>query len=119
MELDACEISRWDLFKLEFDNLSPEAFEAQLKAEPEAILLDVRTENEFQSGHLDGAIHLNYFDYDLIERIEKLDPQKPYFIYCRSGRRSIRVCVLMRNSGFQHLYHLDGGINAWQQQTAQ
>lgn len=114
MATDPCEISRWETWKRQFNNLPPREFAAQLQANPQGILLDVRTTEEFDLSRLAGATHLNYFDYQLLERIEALDPEATYFVYCRSGRRSIRVCVLLKHAGFQHLVHLDGGIIAWQ-----
>ena len=42
-----------------------------------------------------------------------MDTTAPYFIYCRSSRRSVRACTLMRNGGFQELYNMDGGLAAW------
>lgn len=113
MEVDSCEINRWELFRRQQNNLDQEQFEQLRQEAPEAVIMDVRTQSEFDAWHLPGAVHLDYFDYDLIERLDALDKNKPYLIYCRSGRRSVRVCVLMKNSGFQEVYNLDGGIKAW------
>lgn len=113
MNVDSCEINRWELFRREQNNLSQEQFETYVKAEPDAVIMDVRTQAEFDTWHIPGAVHMDYFGSDLIERMEALDKNKPYLIYCRSGRRSVRVCVLMKNSGFQEVYNLDGGIKAW------
>lgn len=114
MNVDACEINRWELLRRQLNNLDQQRFEELVKASPNAIVLDVRTQSEFEAEHLPGAIHMDYFGSDLIEQMDALDKTKPYLIYCRSGRRSVRVCVLMRNSGFKEVYNLDGGIKAWQ-----
>lgn len=113
MEVDSCEINRWELFRREQNNLSQEQFETFVKAEPDAAIIDVRTQAEFDAWHIPGALHMDYFGPNLIEQMEALDKNKPYLIYCRSGRRSVRVCVLMKNSGFQEVYNLDGGIKEW------
>ena len=68
---------------------------------------------EPETEHLPNAIHMDYFGADLIEKMDNLDKSKTYLVYCRSGRRSVRVCVLMRNSGFEKLYNLDGGMKMW------
>jgi rhodanese-related sulfurtransferase len=114
MNVDACEINRWELLRRQLNNLDQQHFEELVKAAPDAVILDVRTQSEFEAEHLPGAIHMDYFGPDLIEQMDALDKTKPYLIYCRSGRRSVRVCVLMRNSGFKEVYNLDGGIKAWQ-----
>jgi rhodanese-related sulfurtransferase len=113
MNLDACEINRWELLRRQLNNLDQQHFQNLIQENPDAVILDVRTQSEYEIEHLPGAIHMNYFDYDLIERFEALDKSKTYLIYCRSGRRSVRVCVLMRNSGFTNVYNLDGGMKAW------
>jgi rhodanese-related sulfurtransferase len=113
MNVDACEINRWELFRRQQNNLDQERFQELLDKNPDAVVVDVRTKAEFEADHLPKAIHMDYFAPDLIEQMEALDPSKTYLIYCRSGRRSVRVCVLMRNSGFGSVYNLDGGIKAW------
>jgi rhodanese-related sulfurtransferase len=113
MNLDACELNRWELFRREQKNLNRAGFEQVLREHPEAVILDVRTKQEFSEWQIPGAIHMDYFAYDLLDRFEEMDKNLPYLIYCRSGRRSVRVCVLMRNSGFTNLYNLDGGLKNW------
>ena len=113
MNLDVCEINRWELLRRQLNNLDQAHFQNLLQEKPDSIVLDVRTKAEFEVGHLPGAVHLDYFGADLIEKMDALDKSKPYLVYCRSGRRSVRVCVLMKNSGFAQVYHLDGGIKDW------
>lgn len=113
MNLDACEINRWELLRRQLNNLDQQHFQKLIQENPDAVVLDVRTQSEYENEHLPGAVHLDYFGYDFLERLEALDKSKTYLIYCRSGRRSVRVCVLMHNSGFANLYNLDGGMKAW------
>ncbi len=115
-ENQACKISRWQLLKTQLNNLSPQDFKAQLAIQPNARLIDVRTVEEFEAAHLSGAINISYFAEDFWERIETLNTADTYFIYCRSGRRSVRVCTLMRNGGFDadKLFNLDGGLIEWE-----
>lgn len=112
----SCKTPRWRLLKAKLNNLKPEAFQATRAAQPKIMLIDVRTPNEFATSHLEGAININYFAEDFWEQIEVLDKQQAYLIYCRSGRRSIRVCTLMQNGGFDatKIFNLDGGLVEWE-----
>lgn len=110
----ACPIPRWQLLKQELRNVSPAEFDRLRAAAPAGTLLDVRAPSEFDAYHLDGAVNYNYLGPDFLEQIEALDPGAEYLVYCRSGRRSVRACILMRNSGITNLVHLDGGINAYE-----
>ncbi len=110
----ACPIPRWQLLKQKLKNVGPEAFDRLRQAAPAGTLLDVRNEREFADYHLEGARNVNYLGPDFLEEMERLDPQRTYLVYCRSGRRSVRACTLMKNAGFEHLVHLDGGLNAYE-----
>lgn len=109
----ACPIPRWQLLKQELHNVGPAAFDRLRATAPAGTVIDVRAPAEFAAYHLAGAINYNYLGPDFLEQIEGLDPTAEYLVYCRSGRRSVRACTLMRNSGFTNLIHLDGGINAY------
>lgn len=114
---DACKIRRWDLYKQQLNNFNPVEFQDARKKWPEALLIDCRTGIEFSNGHLVGAINIDYLDYDFLEKMEALDTEKTYLVYCRTGRRSVRTCMLMKNSGIPNAYNLDGGLVALQEQT--
>ena len=109
----ACPIPRWQLLKRELHNVGPEEFDRLRHAAAAGTLIDVRREEEFESDHLPGAVNLNYLGPAFLEQIEALDPDAEYLVYCRSGRRSVRACTLMRNSGIRNLIHLDGGLNSY------
>jgi len=98
----------------EHKDLNPEEFGKSMRAHPNAVLLDVRTPEEFESGHLPGALNIDIRGYDFHEQIENLDPAKAYFVYCRSGGRSSAACRFMTSKGFQECYNLEGGILAWE-----
>lgn len=92
----------------------PQAIAAWIKAQPEAQILDVRTKEEFATGHLDKAKLIPWTDKDFSERAKKeLDPAKPLLVYCRSGRRSAEATVQLAKLGFKNIRSLDGGILAW------
>ncbi len=110
----ACPIPRWQLLKQELKNVGPEEFDRLRAAADAGNLIDVRNEHEFSDYHLEGAVNLNYLGADFLEHMERLDPEQTYLVYCRSGRRSVRACTLMKNAGITNLVHLDGGINAYE-----
>jgi len=110
----ACPIPRWTLLKQALRNVGPAAFDALRAEAPAGTVLDVRAPSEFEAFHLEGAVNMNYLGPDFLEQMEALDPETEYLVYCRSGRRSVRACTLMRNAGIRNLIHLDGGINAYE-----
>lgn len=77
------------------------------------IFLDVRTPNEFKNGSIPDAIHLDYYDDHFKSNLEKLDKNKSYIVFCKSGFRSEKATQLMHKSGFKHIYNLIGGYDAW------
>ena len=103
------------MLKSQLNNLSAEEFLFASKNMEDSVIVDVRTASEFEFGHIPNSINLDYLEEDFLEKIESLDKSKNYFIYCRSGRRSIRVCTWMRNGGFdnQKIYNLDKGFSEW------
>ena len=109
----ACPVPRWQLLKQELTNVGPKEFDRLRAAAAPGELIDVRNEQEFADFHLDGARNINYLGEGFLEQMEALDPDRTYLVYCRSGRRSVRACTLMKNAGLKKLVHLDGGINAY------
>ena len=106
----ACKIPRWVQLKSSLQNLGPEEFMAAYESTPGSLLIDVRTGIEFKHWALPDAIHLDYLAVDFWERLEMLDKETAYFVYCRTGRRSARVCTYMQNSGFKRVFNLDGRL---------
>jgi glyoxylase-like metal-dependent hydrolase (beta-lactamase superfamily II)/rhodanese-related sulfurtransferase len=91
--------------------ISPEEAHALIRSD-EAILIDVRSQEEWQDGHAEGSIHIPW--HDLRTRYTELDPAQQYIIMCRGGQRaSIAVSILKRH-GFGRIYNLGGGYTAYQ-----
>lgn len=86
----------------------------QLVDKHEAVLLDVRTPGEYAEGHLAGSTNVDYENPGFSDEIQKLDKNKPYLVYCRSGRRSAAAMQQMKDAGFTNVTNLDGGIMGWQ-----
>jgi rhodanese-related sulfurtransferase len=74
------------------------------------ILLDVRNADEFQEGHLEGAHLVPFESPDFISMMSDYDSKANYLVYCRSGNRGAKACLMMRSMGFSgEIYHLDKG----------
>ncbi|MCK9150850.1 rhodanese-like domain-containing protein [Methanobacterium alcaliphilum] len=80
---------------------------------PNFLLLDVRTPDEFFSAHIEGSKNLDYHGINFNNELNKLDKNKKYLLYCRSGVRSANVFNLMRSAGFNKIYNMLGGITLW------
>ena len=77
------------------------------------FILDIRTPGEYQSGHLKDAIIIDYYSKSFADEIGRLDKEKSYLVYCRSGNRSARSMDLFNKLKFQKIYHLSSGIKSW------
>lgn len=75
----------------------------------DVVLLDVRTAQEYADGHLQKAIHLDYLKADFPDQVKKLDPQKPYLVYCAVGGRSSKAATIMSKTGFREVYNASAG----------
>ena len=78
-------------------------------------LLDVRTSQEFDKGHVEGARNIDYFSKSFKSELDKLDKSIPVYVYCRSGGRSAKAMQIMKEMGFVTIYNLQGGFLAWSQ----
>lgn len=105
-----CWVPRWQLIKATMNNLKCDDFLQKCVADRNSVILDVRTSDEYKKGHIKDAQNLDYLSRTLAEEIELLDKSKSYYVYCKTGRRSLRICVLLKNSGFASTYNLDNGI---------
>ncbi len=94
-------------------NLSATEFAEKIKELPTAIIVDVRTPDEFSKGHLTSALNYDWNGNEFEKQIEPLDKSKPVFVYCLSGGRSSAAANKLRSDGFKTVYELDGGIMKW------
>jgi rhodanese-related sulfurtransferase len=77
---------------------------------PNALILDVRTSQEYERGHLPDALLMDIYSPGMEKRLNELDPSKTYYVYCHSGARSRSIVYLMRKRGFSHVYNIRGGM---------
>ncbi|WP_153503842.1 rhodanese-like domain-containing protein [Cumulibacter manganitolerans] len=87
----------------------PQASVDQLPAD--AAILDVREDDEWQAGHIDGAVHIPLTDVP--QRLSELPEGDPIYVVCRSGGRSARATEFLNSSGIEAV-NVDGGMRAWE-----
>jgi rhodanese-related sulfurtransferase len=96
--------------------VSPQTAAATIEDPPaELVILDVRTQEEFDEGHIEGAVLLDFYREDFAEELATFDPAVPYVLYCRSGNRSGQARAVMADLGFRSVQDIDGGIVSWQE----
>lgn len=96
----------------QYQDMNVAEFE-QLIANPDVQILDVRTPEEYASGHIPGAVNINVFDSDFMQKVDaQTDKSRPVAVYCRSGKRSANAATQMSKAGYD-VTNLKGGINAW------
>ena len=77
------------------------------------VIVDVRTPEEFRDGHIEGAINVDFRSEKFGTEIDRLDKNKTYFVYCRTGNRSYDALNLMGPLGFRSIVRLEGDITGW------
>ena len=91
------------------------AAEAQkLMLDNKVVVLDIRTPEEFKSGHIAGATNIDFLATGFEQRLAALDKSKIYLVHCASGNRSAKALPVLKKLQFQSLYHLDGGFRSWE-----
>lgn len=83
------------------------------KDNPNFVILDVRTPEEFLGECIENAVNLDYYSDTFKNDLDELDKNKTYLIYCRSGRRSENALNIMKELGFREVYNMSGGIIKW------
>ena len=95
-------------------SLTADEFEKEITTKQNIQVLDVRTPGEFFSGHIKNALLADWTDSKEFERrIAFIDKNKPVYVYCLSGGRSAAAAAKLRKIGYENVYELRGGTNAW------
>jgi len=84
-----------------------------LSQDPGFTVIDIRTPSEFASGHIPGAINIDYYAADFATQLDALPKGRVYLVHCRSGSRSGSSMPTFDALGFQVYYNMLGGMNAW------
>jgi len=101
-------------------DLSQEEWVEQMKGDENVVILDVRTLEEVEDGHIPNSTNIDiYMGQEFINEVEKLDKSKNYYVYCRSGNRSGQACAIMNSLGFTNAFNLEGGFMNWEGEVAE
>jgi phage shock protein E len=94
-------------------NLSAFEFSKKIQADDSIIIIDVRTQQEYNEGHIPNALLIDIYSPTFPSKISELDKSNNYYIYCRSGSRSLHAGTYMLSQGFTSVQHLEDGIISW------
>lgn len=94
--------------------LEPVDFD-KARSKNNAVLVDVRMPQEFEQGHINEAVNINFFDPNFKNQLLDLDKGRKYFVYCKNDSRSERAAEFMMQNDFQDVYVLKGGYVAWKE----
>ena len=97
----------------DFKNLDVGQFE-KMRAEKTNIVLDVRTQKEYDAGHIPGAVLIDFNSPDFEKKVAALDKEKTYLVHCAAGGRSAKASAKMSGLNFKSVYNLEGGMRAWE-----
>ncbi len=95
-------------------SLEPTAFGSEMKKN-NAVIIDLRFPIEFQQGHIEGAININFFDPKFKDNILALDKSKKYYLYSKADPQTTRTGIFMRQNGFTDVNAMKGGWEAWKE----
>ncbi|MDA9865681.1 rhodanese-like domain-containing protein [Flavobacteriaceae bacterium] len=96
-----------------YEVLSYDDFKNQINND-NVLLFDIRTMDEFNSGHLKGSINIDFYEEKLFDKFfKKVNKSKPIYIYCRSGNRSKKSSEKLKKIGFVKIFDLEGGYKNW------
>jgi rhodanese-related sulfurtransferase len=111
LALGACSYAQAEQSAPEYRAISPETAKAMMDADS-VIILDVRTQEEYDEGHIEGAMLIP--DFEVAKRAAELLPDKNavILVYCRAGRRSERAARILVDMGYTAVYDF-GGIMDW------
>ena len=100
-------------------NLNQNDWMSQLETDSNAVILDVRTEDEWNDGYIPNAINIDiYKGQGFIYEVDQLDKSKNYYVYCKAGARSDQACQIMNQLGFENTFNLLGGFMNWEGDVA-
>ncbi len=101
----------------EYSTISPQQANIlihKLDGNPDFVILDLRTPGEFESGHIEGALLIDYYSQDFSDNLWALDKSKTYLIYCETAQRSTEAYGLLKDMDFTTVYLMDQGIVGWE-----
>ena len=94
-----------DEYSIDFENAKN-----LLKNDKKALLIDVRSKQEYREGHLEGSINISLYDIERGNFI-KVEKNTTIILYCEQGKRSKKAMKFLRENGYENVYHIEGGLN--------
>ena len=99
-------------------DLDQNTWRTNLESETDFQILDVRTPDEYNEIRIPNSINIDFYNSgDFMQKLQILDKNRSYYVYCRTGSRSATTCELMKEMGFTKTYNLLGGITEWNGET--
>ena len=92
--------------------LNKEAFAAGIKKSG-AQIIDLRMTADFEQGHIEDAININFFDPEFKHKLLELNRNKTYYLYDKKEKTAYRSMKFMEDNDFKNIYMLQGGYEAW------
>ena len=77
------------------------------------ILIDVRTPEEFEAGHLENAKNINWYDTDFSTQFDEISKEETVYVYCKMGGRSAKAQHVLDSLGYKNVVNLEGGYDAY------
>lgn len=99
----------------EIQTITPQQMQDS-RFEEEVQLVDVRTPEEYKDSRLLGAQNICVTHDDFKQQVAMLDKNKPVYLYCKTGRRSLKAAEMLKEMGFKEIYNMPGGIEFWKEE---
>lgn len=96
---------------IENKEISYKKLQDMIKKDPKAILVDVRSKQEYKEEHLEGSINIPVYDIEDCAKIKLKDKMQTIILYCASGHRSKNAKEILEKLGYEKVYHLKNGLN--------
>ena len=95
-------------------NISQLEWREMIDKDDSSVILDTRTHREWSEGNIENSILLDVLNpYSFMNDVQKLDKDKNFYVYCRTGVRSIQACMILENIGITKTFNLKGGLVTW------
>jgi rhodanese-related sulfurtransferase len=95
-------------------NLAAKDFKTLSANDKSSVIIDLRTDDEIKNkGFIKGSVQLDFLAKDAEQKIDKLDKNKTYYVYCAAGGRSGDAAEYMEKHGFKRVFNLEKGFSDW------
>jgi|GEM_PF-2487194 len=100
----------------EIRDITVNEVKADLKTENSPTVLDLRTAEEFEAGHIEGAVNVDFKSDNFSEKLKELDRNQRYIVHCKSGGRSTKALSVFQELHFERIDHLSSGFDGWKKE---